>query len=68
MLAAGHSHRNASASDSGAAGLAPLLREGKRWAEKQRRLEERVGAELAREGQRVEEAAERPQPGDRQEE
>lgn len=31
-------------------------------------MEERVGAELAGEGQRVEEAAERPQPGDRQEE
>lgn len=68
MLAAGPSPRNPSASDRGAAGLAPPLSEGKRWAEKQRRLEERVGAELAREGQRVEEAADRPRPGDRQEE
>lgn len=60
-LAIGQSHRNSSASDSGATGLAQLLRGGKCWAEKQGSLEER-------EGQRVEEAAERPRPGDRQEE
>lgn len=67
-LAIGQSHRNSSASDSGATGLAQLLRGGKCWAEKQGSLEERVGVALAREGQRVEEAAERPRPGDRQEE
>lgn len=67
-LAAGQPHRNSSALDSGATGLAQLLREGKFWAEKQGSSEERVEAELAREGQRVEEAAERQQLGDRQEE
>lgn len=67
-LAAGQSQRNSSALDSRATGLAQLLGEGKCWAEKQGSLEERVGAELAREGQRVEETAERPKPGDRQEE
>lgn len=65
---AGQSPRNSSALDSGAPGLAQLPGEGKCWAEKQGSSEERVGAELAREGQRVEEAVERPQPGDRQEE
>lgn len=68
MPEAGQSQRNSSALDSGAAGLAQLLGEGKRWVEKQGSLEERVGAELTREGQRVEEAAEGPQPADRQQE
>lgn len=67
-LAAGLSHSNPSALDSEAAGFVQLLTEGTGWVEKQGRLEEREGAELAREGQRVEEAAESPQPGDRQEE
>lgn len=66
--AAGQSLGNSVALDSGAAGLVQLLGEGKCWVEKQGSLEERVGAELARAGQRVEEAAERPRPGDRQEE
>lgn len=34
-LAAGRSHSKASAQDSGTTGLVQLLREGKRWAEKQ---------------------------------